>query len=110
MTTLNNKKLKKLLKSKSRVKIEQNPDVFYKEFLKSTLFIPVIAVGDEDTLEDGDTLDLQIGFFDSIRRRDLRHDPLGNCAKLRLDLPQQACQGILIPRRPLGFIILYGLV
>ncbi len=64
MTTLNNKKLKKLLKSKSRVKIEQNPDVFYKEFLKSTLFIPVIAVGDEDTLEDGDTLDLQIGFFD----------------------------------------------
>ena len=64
MTTLNNKKLKKLLKSKSRVKIEQNHDVFYKEFLKSTLFIPVIAVGDEDTLEDGDTLDLQIGFFD----------------------------------------------
>ena len=64
MTTLNNKKLKKLLKSKSRVKIEQNPDMFYKEFLKSTLFIPVIAVGDEDTLEDGDTLDLQIGFFD----------------------------------------------
>jgi len=53
MTTLNNKKLKKLLKSKSRVKIEQNPDVFYKEFLKSTLFIPVIAVGDEDALEDG---------------------------------------------------------
>ena len=35
MTTLNNKKLKKLLKSKSRVKIEQNPDLFYKEFLKS---------------------------------------------------------------------------
>ena len=35
MTTLNNKKLKKLLKSKSRVKIEQNPDMFYKEFLKS---------------------------------------------------------------------------
>ena len=64
MTTLNNKKLKKLLKSKSRVKIEQNPNLFYKEFLKSELFIPVIAVGDEDSLKDGDTLDLQIGFFD----------------------------------------------
>ena len=64
MTTLNNKKLKKLLKSKSRVKIEQNPDLFYKELLKSELFIPVIAMEDEDSLEDGDTLDLQIGFFD----------------------------------------------
>ena len=64
MTTLNNKKLKKLLKSKSRVKIEQNPNLFYKEFLKSELFILVIAVGDEDSLKDGDTLDLQIGFFD----------------------------------------------
>ena len=64
MTALNNKKLKKLLKSKSRVKIEQNPSLFYKEFLKSTLFVPVIAIGDEDSLEDGDTLDLQIGFFD----------------------------------------------
>ena len=64
MTELNNKKLKKLLKSKSRVKIEQNPDLFYREFLKSTLFVPVIAIGDEDSLEDGDTLDLQIGFFD----------------------------------------------
>ena len=64
MTTLNNKKLKKLLKSKSRVKIEQNPNLFYNEFLKSELFIPVIAVGDEDSLKDGDTLDLQIGFFD----------------------------------------------
>lgn len=64
MTTLNNKKLKKLLKSKSRVKIEQNPDLFYREFLKSELFIPVIAIGDEDSLKDGDTLDLQIGFFD----------------------------------------------
>ena len=64
MTTLNNKKLKKLLKSKSRVKIEQNPNLFYKEFLKSELFIPVIAVEDEDSLKDGDTLDLQIGFFD----------------------------------------------
>ena len=64
MTNLNNKKLKKLLKSKSRVKIEQNPDLFYKEFLKSELFIPVIAMEDEDSFEDGDTLDLQIGFFD----------------------------------------------
>ena len=64
MTTLNNKKLKKLLKSKSRVKIEQNPNLFYNEFLKSELFIPVIAVEDEDSLKDGDTLDLQIGFFD----------------------------------------------
>lgn len=64
MTNLNNKKLKKLLKSKSRVKIENNPDLFYREFLKSELFIPVIAIGDEDSLEDGDTLDLQIGFFD----------------------------------------------
>ena len=64
MTTLNNKKLKKLLKSKSRVIIEQNPDLFYKEFLKSELFIPVIAMEDEDSLKDGDTLDLQIGFFD----------------------------------------------
>ena len=64
MTTLNNKKLKKLLKSKSRVKIEQNPDMFYKEFLKSELFVPVIAIGDEESLQDGDTLDLQIGFFD----------------------------------------------
>ena len=64
MTTLNNKKLKKLLKSKSRVKIEQNPNLFYHEFLKSELFIPVIAVEDEDSLKDGDTLDLQIGFFD----------------------------------------------
>ena len=42
MTNLNNKKLKKLLKSKSRVKIEQNPDMFYKEFLKSEVFVPVI--------------------------------------------------------------------
>ena len=64
MTNLNNKKLKKLLKSKSRVKIEQNQDMFYKEFLKSELFVPVIAIGDEESLEDGDTLDLQIGFFD----------------------------------------------
>lgn len=64
MTNLNNKKLKKLLKSKSRVKIEKNPDLFYREFLKSELFIPLIAMGDEDSLEDGDTLDLQIGFFD----------------------------------------------
>ncbi len=64
MTALNNKKLKKLLKSKSRVKIEQNPDLFYKELLKSELFIPVIAMEDEDELKDGDTLDLQIGFFD----------------------------------------------
>lgn len=64
MTTLNNKKLKKLLKSKSRVKIEQNPDLFYREFLKSELFIPVIAMKDESELNDGDTLDLQIGFFD----------------------------------------------
>ena len=64
MTRLNNKKLKKLLKSKARVKIEQNPDMFYKEFLKSELFVPVIAIGDEESLEDGDTLDLQIGFFD----------------------------------------------
>ena len=50
MTTLNNKKLKKLLKSKSRVKIEQNPDLFYKEFLKSELFVPVIAMEDEDNV------------------------------------------------------------
>ena len=64
MTVLNNKKLKKLLKSKSRVKIEQNPDLFYKELLKSELFIPVIAMEDENDLNDGDTLDLQIGFFD----------------------------------------------
>lgn len=64
MTTLNNKKLKKLLKSKSRVKIENNPNLFYKEFLKSEVFIPVIAMEDEDSLSDGDTLDLQIGFFD----------------------------------------------
>ena len=64
MTTLNNKKLKKLLKSKSRVKIEQNPDLFYKEFLKSEVFVPVIAMKDEESLSDGDTLDLQIGFFD----------------------------------------------
>ena len=64
MTTLKNKKLKKLLKSKSRVKIEQNPDLFYKEFLKSELFIPVIAMEDEESINDGDTLDLQIGFFD----------------------------------------------
>ena len=68
MTNLNNKKLKKLLKSKSRVKIEQNPDLFYKEFLKSQLFVPVIAMEDEDSLEDGDTLDLQIGFFDEENR------------------------------------------
>lgn len=64
MSTLNNKKLKKLLKSKSRVKIEQNPNLFYREFLKSELFIPVIAMNDESELNDGDTLDLQIGFFD----------------------------------------------
>ena len=64
MTTLNNKKLKKLLKSKSRVKIENNPNLFYKEFLKSEVFIPVIAMEDEDSLSDGDTLDPQIGFFD----------------------------------------------
>ena len=64
MTTLNNKKLKKLLKSKSRVKIENNPNLFYKECLKSEGFIPVIAMEDEDSLSDGDTLDLQIGFFD----------------------------------------------
>ena len=64
MTKKKKKKLKKLLKSKSRVKIEQNPDLFYKEFLKSQLFVPVIAMEDEDSLEDGDTLDLQIGFFD----------------------------------------------
>ena len=64
MTTLNNKKLKKLLKSKSRVKIEQKPDLFYKEFLKSEVFVPVIAMEDEESLSDGDTLDLQIGFFD----------------------------------------------
>ena len=64
MTALNNKKLKKLLKSKSRAKIEQNPNLFYKEFLKSQLFVPVITIGDEDSLEDGDTLDMQIGYFD----------------------------------------------
>ena len=64
MTNLNNKKLKKLLKSKSRVKIEQNPDMFYKEFLKSEVFVPVIAMENEESLSDGDTLDLQIGFFD----------------------------------------------
>ena len=64
MTSLNNKKLKKLLKSKSRVKIKQNPDLFYREFLKSEVFVPVIAMADEDSLNDGDTLDLQIGFFD----------------------------------------------
>lgn len=64
MTALNNKKLKKLLKSKSRVKIEQNRNLFYKEFLKSELFVPVIAISDEDSLQDGDALDLQIGFFD----------------------------------------------
>ena len=64
MTNLNNKKLKKLLKSKSRVKIEQNPDLFYKEFLKSEVFVPVIAMENEESLSDGDTLDLQIGFFD----------------------------------------------
>ena len=64
MTALNNKKLKKLLKSKSRVKIEQNPNLFYKEFLKSQLFVPVITIGNEDSLEDGDTLDMQIGYFD----------------------------------------------
>jgi len=64
MAILDNKKLKKLLKSKSRVKIENNPDIFYKEFLKSTLFVPVIAINEDDDLSDGDTLDLQIGFFD----------------------------------------------
>ena len=64
MTTLDNKKLKKLLKSKSRVKIENNPDLFYKEFLKSTLFVPVIAINEDENLSNGDTLDLQIGFFD----------------------------------------------
>ena len=64
MTVLDNKKLKKLLKSKSRVKIENNPDIFYKEFLKSTLFVPVIAINEDEDLSDGDTLDLQIGFFD----------------------------------------------
>ncbi len=64
MAVLDNKKLKKLLKSKSRVKIENNPDIFYKEFLKSTLFVPVIAINEDDDLSDGDTLDLQIGFFD----------------------------------------------
>ena len=64
MVQLNNKKLKKLLKSKSRVKIERNPDLLYKEFIKSTLFVPVIAINEEDDLRDGDTLDLQIGFFD----------------------------------------------
>lgn len=64
MTALNNKKLKKLLKSKSRVKIEQNPNLFYNEFLKSQLFVPVITIGNEDSLEDGDTLDMQIGYFD----------------------------------------------
>ena len=58
------KKLKKLLKSKSRVKIENNPNLFYKEFLKSTLFVPVIAINEDENLNDGDTLDLQIGFFD----------------------------------------------
>ena len=55
MTTLNNKKLKKLLKSKSRVKIEQNPDMFYKEFLKSEVFVPVIAMEDEESLRWGHT-------------------------------------------------------
>ena len=50
MTNLNNKKLKKLLKSKSRVKIEQNPDMFYKEFLKSEVFVPVIAMENEESL------------------------------------------------------------
>lgn len=64
MAVLDNKKLKKLLKSKSRVKIENNPDIFYKEFLKSTLFVPVITINEDDDLSDGDTLDLQIGFFD----------------------------------------------
>lgn len=64
MPVLDNKKLKKLLKSKSRVKIENNPDIFYKEFLKSTLFVPVIAINEDEDLSDGDTLDLQIGFFD----------------------------------------------
>ena len=64
MAVLDNKKLKKLLKSKSRVKIENNPDIFYKEFLKSTLFVPVIAINEDEDLSDGDTLDLQIGFFD----------------------------------------------
>ncbi len=64
MAALDNKKLKKLLKSKSRVKIENNPDLFYKEFLKSTLFVPVIAINEDENLSDGDTLDLQIGFFD----------------------------------------------
>lgn len=64
MASLNNKKLKKLLKSKSRLKIENNPDLFYREFLKSELYIPVVAMEKEDSLKDGDTLDLQIGFFD----------------------------------------------
>lgn len=64
MTLSDNKKLKKLLKSKSRVKIENNPNLFYKEFLKSTLFVPVIAINEDENLNDGDTLDLQIGFFD----------------------------------------------
>jgi len=64
MPVLENKKLKKLLKSKSRVKIENNPEIFYKEFLKSTLFVPVIAINEDEDLSDGDTLDLQIGFFD----------------------------------------------
>ena len=64
MTSPDNKKLKKLLKSKSRVKIENNPDLFYREFIKSTLFVPVIPINEDESLGDGDTLDLQIGFFD----------------------------------------------
>ena len=32
--------------------------------MKSELFVPVIVIGDEESLQDGDTLDLQIGFFD----------------------------------------------
>lgn len=62
MTNLNNKKLKKLLKSKSRLKIEQNPDLLLDELIKSELFVPVIAI--EDETMDNETLNLQIGYFD----------------------------------------------
>lgn len=59
-----NRKLKKLLKSKSRVKIENNPDLFYREFLNCQLFVPVIPMNESEDLDDGDVLNLQIGFFD----------------------------------------------
>ena len=64
MSTTKNKKLKKLLKSKSRVKIEQNPKILINELRNCELYVPVIAMNNEEELGEDDTLDLQIGYFD----------------------------------------------